>query len=221
MKGKSKKEAAAKTHDDQHRADARPASAAPEPAVGAEPVEPAAPDGPAEAVAAPEAPSAADQAIAALTDRLLRLQADFDNFRKRTLREKSELIRQANENLVVELLPVLDHMDLALEAATRHGADDALIQGFRLVGEQFQTVLSRFGVTPLDATSGPFDPNIHEAIAHLPSPDVRDHEIITQTRRGYTLGDRLLRPARVVVSSGPPSAPASGGGAENPAVSDS
>ena len=220
MKGKSKKEAAAKTHDDHHRADARPASATPEPAVSAEPVEPAAHDVPAEAPAAP-APSAADQAIAALTDRLLRLQADFDNFRKRTLREKNELIRQANENLVVELLPVLDHMDLALEAATRHGADDALILGFRLVGEQFQTVLSRFGVTPLDATSGPFDPNIHEAIAHLPSADVRDHEIITQTRRGYTLGDRLLRPARVVVSSGPPSAPASGGGAENPAVSDS
>ena len=97
-------------------------------------------------------PPAVDE-TEALNGRLLRLQADFENFRKRTLREKGELYRRANEEIMLELLPVLDHLDLALDAAADHGADEALIQGFRLVSDQMLSVLRKFGLEPIDADS--------------------------------------------------------------------
>lgn len=140
--------------------------------------------------------------IAALNDRLLRLQADFENFRKRTVREKNELFRRANESILEELLPVLDSMELAIEGATQHGGEPALIDGFRLVSEQLLSVLTKFGLSPVDADGREFDPNLHEAVSHLPSDTVADGFVMTQTRRGYMLGDMLLRAAQVVVSSG-------------------
>lgn len=135
-------------------------------------------------------------------ERLLRLQADFDNFRKRTIRERNELYRNANEDFMLELLPVLDHLELALDAVAAHGADDAFLEGFRLVAEQMGSVLAKFGLKAIDAEQGAFDPNQHEAISHLPSEDVAADHIITQVRRGYSLGSRVLRAAQVVVSSG-------------------
>ena len=138
----------------------------------------------------------------------MRLQADFDNFKKRTLRERNETYRRANEDLMEEVLPVMDHMELALEAAAQHNADEAMVEGFRLVSEQLRAALAKFGLTPIDATAAEFDPNLHEAISHLPSPDVAENHVIAMTRRGYKLGDMLLRAAQVVVSSGDPSAPA-------------
>ncbi len=137
-------------------------------------------------------------------ERLIRLQADFDNFKKRTLRERNETYRRANEDIMEELLPVMDHMELALDAAARHKGDEALVEGFRLVSDQLRAALSKFGLTPIDATSAEFDHNLHEAISHLPSPDVAENHVIAMTRRGYKLGDRLLRAAQVVVSSGSP-----------------
>jgi molecular chaperone GrpE len=137
-----------------------------------------------------------------LTDRLLRLQADFDNYRKRVLRDKAELAQRANEDLVLDLLPVLDHLELALDAAAAHGADDAIVKGFRLVAEQFIAVLARFGITPIGADGGLFDHNLHEAVSHIPSVEVPESNIIAQVRRGYLQGERLLRAAQVVVSSG-------------------
>lgn len=138
-----------------------------------------------------------------LEHRILRLQADFENFRKRTLREKDEIYRRANSDLMLELLPVLDHMDLALKAAGDHGADDAFAEGFRLVSEQFLSALAKFGLEPIDTDEKQFDPNVHEAVSHLPSDEVPDGFIIARTRGGYLLGSRLLRAAQVVVSSGP------------------
>jgi len=137
-----------------------------------------------------------------LYDRHLRLRADFDNFRSRTLREKSELYRRANMDLVEQLLPVLDHMTLAIEAAEQHDPQGTLVEGFKLVAEQLQNALGRFGLTPLDAEGETFDPNKHEAISHLPSADVPEDKVILQLRRGYMFGDRLLRAAQVTVSSG-------------------
>jgi molecular chaperone GrpE len=153
----------------------------------------------------------ADEPVAAetvmLQDRLLRLQADFENFRKRTLREKNELYQRANEDLMEELLPVIDHLDLALQSAGEHGgaqaADASFVEGVRLVATQLLSALGKFGLSPLDAEGQVFDHNLHEAIAHLPSSDVPENRVITQTRRGYKLGDRLLRPVQVVVSNGP------------------
>lgn len=140
--------------------------------------------------------------------RLLRLQADFDNFKKRTIRERNETYRRANEDIMEELLPVMDHMELALDAAAQHDADEAIVEGFRLVSEQLRSALARFGLTPIDAADAEFDPNLHEAISHLPSSDVPENHVMAMTRGGYKLGDMLLRAAQVVVSSGDPSAPA-------------
>lgn len=155
------------------------------------------------AKAAGKASTRPDPEVDAIRERLLRLQADFENFRKRTLREKNELYRQANEDLMLELLPVLDHLDLALAAAREHGADEAFVEGFRLVSEQMLAALQKFGLNPIDAGHDVFDPNRHEAISHLASDEIPENHVMTQVRRGYALGDRLLRPAQVVVSSGP------------------
>ncbi len=149
--------------------------------------------------------------------RLLRLQADFDNFKKRTIRERNETYRRANEDIMEELLPVMDHMELALDAAAQHDADEAMVEGFRLVSEQLRAALGKFGLTPIDATDAEFDHNLHEAISQLPSPDVAENHVIAMTRRGYKLGDYLLRAAQVVVSSGDPSDPAA---ADTPADDD-
>ena len=160
----------------------------------------------AEAATAAEQIQESDVIVEPESTRLLRLQADFDNFKKRTLRERNETYRRANEDLMEELLPVMDHMELALEAAAQHDADEAMVEGFRLVSEQLRAALAKFGLTPIDASAAEFDPNVHEAISHLPSADVAENYVIAMTRRGYKLGDMLLRAAQVVVSSGDPAA---------------
>ena len=157
----------------------------------------------AKAARKPSAEEALTAEKAALEDRLLRLQADFENYRKRMVREKSEISRRANEELTLELLPAVDHMELALQAGADHGADEAFLEGFRLVMSQLLAALSKHGVEPVDAAGEPFDPNVHEAISHLPSPDVPSEHVMLQVRRGYRIGDMLLRAAQVVVSSGP------------------
>ncbi len=146
----------------------------------------------------------ADAEHEALQDRHIRLQADFENYRKRMVREKTELYRMANADLVEELLPALDHFDLALGAASDHQAGDAVVEGVKLVREQLLKVLEKFGLKVIDAANAEFDPNIHEAISHLPSPDVKENHVMEQVRRGYMMGDKLLRAAQVVVSSGNP-----------------
>ena len=84
------------------------------------------------------------------------------------IRERNETYRRANEDLMEELLPVMDHMELALDAAAQHEADEAMVEGFRMVSEQLRGALAKFGLTPIDAAAAEFDPNLHEAISHLP-----------------------------------------------------
>ncbi len=138
-----------------------------------------------------------------MKDRHLRLQADFDNFRKRTQRERTEVQIRATEDLVDELLPVLDHFEIGLRAAATQPAAASVRDGFQMVFDQLQAALRKFGLIPFDA-SGVFDPHQHEAITHVPSAEHPADTIVTQTRRGYRLGEKLLRPAQVVVSSGSP-----------------
>lgn len=140
--------------------------------------------------------------IARLTDRLMRLQADFDNFRKRTLRDKGELYQRANEDLMAELLPVLDHLTLAMNAAETQEGGQSVLAGIRLVRDQFISTLERFGLKVIAAEGLPFDPHRHEAIAQMASEEVPEQVVLAQTRCGYLLGERLLRAAQVVVSSG-------------------
>lgn len=136
--------------------------------------------------------------------RLLRHQADFDNYRKRMVRERQEWAQRAAEDLLTDLLPVLDHYKMGLEMASKHQTDEAVQNGFQLVYDQLLSALKKAGLEPIDAEGQPFDPHLHEAITHLPSADHDADLVLTQTRRGFRLGSKLLRPSQVVVSSGPP-----------------
>ncbi len=137
-----------------------------------------------------------------LRDQFVRLQADFANFRNRTQRERIELYQRANEDLLLEILPVLDHYELGLQNAEQHDADPAVLDGFKLVLDQFQNVLNKFNLKPIEAVGEVFDPHHHEALTHMPSNDYPAEVCSNQVRRGYMFGDKLLRAAQVVVSSG-------------------
>ena len=138
-----------------------------------------------------------------LREQFVRLQADFANFRNRTQRERIELYQRANEDLLLEILPVLDHYELGLQNAEKHDADQAVVDGFKLVFDQFQNVLNKFNLTPIEAVGEVFDPHKHEALTHMPSDEYPAEVCSNQVRRGYLFGDKLLRAAQVVVSSGP------------------
>lgn len=160
-------------------------------------------DLPPAAPAAGDALKAAREEADALKDRLLRLQADFDNFRRRSLREKGEWSSTATEGLLRELLPVLDHFELGLKTAQERPTEAAVRDGFQMVHEQLLAVLKKAGLQPVEAHQASFDPHQHEAVAHVASDEHAEDEIVAQTRRGWRLGDKLLRPVQVVVSSGP------------------
>ena len=137
-------------------------------------------------------------------DKFLRAAADLDNYRKRVGREKEELARFTSERVVTALLPVLDNLERALDAAQKQGdANPALLEGLQQVQSQFRRTLAEFGLQEVVANAGhPFDPNLHEAVSHIDSAEHPEGHVIEQLQRGYKLGDRLLRPARVVVSKG-------------------
>lgn len=181
-----------------------PQAAQAEPAAAEQPEQKTAPEQPPAPAAAEPTPAPAADEVAVFRDRLLRLQADFDNYRKRIQREKAEWAVSANEALFRELLPVVDHYELGLKTAADHKADPAVQDGFRMVYDQLVGALRKSGLTPVDAAAGgPFDPAAQEAVAHVPSNDQPADAILAQTRRGWRLGERMLRPVQVVVSSGP------------------
>ncbi len=135
-----------------------------------------------------------------LFDRLQRLAAEFDNFRKRSARDAASLTERANERLVKELLPILDDLGRALEAAEEHeGAK--LEEGVRLVHRSLAGLLSKEGLAEIEA-EGKFDPHVHEALLSQPS-DAEEGSVIEVVQKGYKLGDKVLRPARVVVAGTP------------------
>lgn len=177
---------------------------------------PASPDSETPPAAAAPAPSPIEQELAAAREKHLRLMADFDNFRKRQAREREEFARRATEALMTELLPVLDHLELAV--ANVKSKDDPLTKGVQMVIDQFVATLAKFDLRPFHAMGEPFDPNRHEALTQHPSADVPAHHVLQQLRRGYTLGGKLLRPAQVVISSGNPEAPAEPGTPAAPAA---
>jgi molecular chaperone GrpE len=140
--------------------------------------------------------------LARFRDLALRSQADFENFRKRTAREKEDAIKYANSSLLERLLPIVDNFELGLAAAKAEGENSPVYSGMSLVSKQLSDFLSDNGLQPIEAVGRKFDPNLHEAIAHEPSNSVPEETVIRQTRRGYKFRDRLLRPSSVVVSSG-------------------
>jgi molecular chaperone GrpE len=139
-----------------------------------------------------------------LHDRLLRLSADFDNFRRRHLREREESHRYGHENLVKDLLATVDNLDRAVEHARRGGGDfDGMLQGVELVQRELHGALAKHGVTRIEAAGEPFDPNVHEAVAQQEDGSLPANTVVQVYQPGYRLWDRLLRPARVVVSKAP------------------
>jgi len=134
----------------------------------------------------------------------LRSQADFENYKKRSAREKEEAIKYANSSLLERLVGIIDNFELGLAAAREQGADSPIYSGMVLVQKQLNDLLAENGLQPIEAEGKTFDPNLHEAIAHEPSDQIPEGIVLRQARRGYRLKDRLLRPSRVVVSSGRP-----------------
>lgn len=155
----------------------------------------------------PETPAVAldprDQEIATLKDRLLRLQADFDNFRKRTVRDREDMARRAAEKTLKELLPAIDHFDLGIQAARKNHIKHAVVEGFEGILKQFQGILEKSGVTPIETRGQVFDPHNHECVAQIPSEEHPENVVIEETRKGYRLGTYVLRASQVIVSSGP------------------
>jgi molecular chaperone GrpE len=135
-------------------------------------------------------------------DLAARSRADFENYKKRASREKEEAIKYANSALLQQLVSILDNFELGLAAAKNQGQESPIYSGMILVQKQLNDLLADNGLEPIEAAGQKFDPNLHEAIGHEPS-EYREGTVIRQARRGYHLKDRLLRPARVVVSSGP------------------
>ena len=137
--------------------------------------------------------------LARCQDRLLRTAAEFDNYRKRTERARQEQTDRTVADLLLDVVAVVDDFERAM-GADAGGGVEAYRQGVALIHRQVLDLLSRRGVTPIDAMGADFDPNLHQAVTAEPAGDRRDGEVVEQLRRGYMLGDRLLRPAMVKVA---------------------
>jgi molecular chaperone GrpE len=141
--------------------------------------------------------------LAAANDRALRLHAEMQNLRNRTSREIADERKYSALPILRELLPVIDNIDRAIEAADKAGEAANLLEGFRLVRQQLGTIISRHDCEPINPVGEAFDPNFHEAILQQPSADVPAGTVIMVTQLGYRLYDRVVRPAQVIISSGP------------------
>ena len=174
----------------------------------------------AQPASSPEAPEGAEQKIARLErerseahDRMLRVAADFENYKRRSKRDMDDAAIRSKEQILREVLPVLDNLDRALQAAARGGSVEALAQGVKLVEKQLIAGLDKFGIKGFDSKGQPFDPARHEAIQQVESAELPPGTVAEEFARGYFIGDRLLRPAMVAVSKAPP-APAPAAGSE-------
>ena len=147
-----------------------------------------------------EALDAKSREADAARDRYMRTVAEFDNARKRAVREREELIRGANEGLIRELLPVLDNLERALQAARDDAGAAAVTAGVELIQRELLRVLEKFGVTAFTSVGTPFDPERHEAVARVPAAGRPEMTVVGETARGYLLNGRVLRPAMVTVA---------------------
>lgn len=137
---------------------------------------------------------------AELRDQMLRIAADFDNFRKRTQKEKSELVRYGNETLLRDLIPVIDNFERAVEHARKAKDVDSIAQGIELILSQLNATLGRAGLVTQSAKGAAFDPMVHEAVSHVEVPGSVPGTVVEEHQKAYFLHDRLVRPALVTVS---------------------
>lgn len=149
---------------------------------------------------AAEALAKAEAEAAEWRDKYLRLQAEFDNYRKRTLKEKMSLVESGGENVIKALLPVVDDVDRALAAMEKSDDVEALRGGVRLISQKFNEVMRQQGVSEIEAVGKEFDVDVHEAVARFPIDGKNSGEIIDVVQKGYKLGDKVIRYAKVVVA---------------------
>jgi molecular chaperone GrpE len=133
-------------------------------------------------------------------DRFLRVSADFDNYKKRVAKEKADLTRYGNEELIKALLPVIDNLERALEHAVGAGEQGGILEGVEMTLQQFLQILKRFGISPIAATGERFDPTRHEAVMERATAEHDPGHVVLEVEKGYLLNDRLVRPAKVVVA---------------------
>ena len=151
--------------------------------------------------------SALKKELAEAKDKTLRTFAELENFRKRSARTLQDELKYANMSLIRDMLPVIDNLLRAIEAAEKQEQagelteqGKALLDGVKMVVEQFNTVLGKHNCTPIEAVNQPFDPNFHQAITQMPSADVAPNTVLMETQKGYVLHDRVVRPSQVIVS---------------------
>lgn len=159
-----------------------------------------------DSAAAADAPSPLDTLAvenARLRETCARALADFDNYRRRAAREKEDLRKFAIQNLVEDLIPILDNLAIGLAAAGKHPEAEPVTAGFRMIAAQIKSVLEQNGLAEINPAGAPFDPNAHESVSQTPHDTIPDHHVAAVLRVGYRIYDRLVRPATVVLSSGP------------------
>jgi molecular chaperone GrpE len=139
--------------------------------------------------------------LAAAKDRELRAHAELDNYRKRAARELDERLRYANLGVLRDLLPVIDNVDRAIEAAEKNADAGALLEGFKMVSQQLGNVLTSHHCTRIEALHEPFDPNVHHAVMQQASDEHPANTVLMVTQNGYQLHDRVVRPSQVIVST--------------------
>ncbi len=170
-----------------------------------EPTHAAPSEPPAEAeVLPPEStPPPADARVKELEEQILRMQADFDNFRKRLARDRDESLKFANQSLLEDLLPIVDNFELGLKAAESGHDAKAILTGMNMVRGQLERFLADQGLAPLVPEGQPFDPHLHEAVGTESTTEFADGTVVSVQRKGYKLKGRLLRPAAVIVAHPP------------------
>ncbi|MCP4675524.1 MAG: nucleotide exchange factor GrpE [Deltaproteobacteria bacterium] len=144
-----------------------------------------------------------EEKVVATHDRLMRTAAELDNVRKRSRRDVKEAASRGHAEVLREILPAIDSLDLALKSSDSEGVEGGIIEGVEMVHRQFLSATERFRLKPIKCVGEIFDPNFHEAVAQISSEEHEAGEIIEEMRKGYLLGERLLRAAMVVVSKGP------------------
>lgn len=138
----------------------------------------------------------------ALDDRYLRLYAEFENYRKRVSREKEDLVNYGNETLLYELLPAIDHLELALKHAS-HDSDNGVVQGVEITLKELRRTLEKFGLKRIESTGKCFDPAVHHAMTQVEREDMDEKMVVEEFRAGYLYRDKVLRPSLVAVSVKP------------------
>jgi molecular chaperone GrpE len=137
-----------------------------------------------------------------LQNKYLRAAAELDNLRKRSVRDREEIASRTRANIIGDLLPAVDAFRLGLQDAQTREEAKSVVEGFAMVMTQMESILGEHGLSLIDATGQPFDTSLHEAVSHEASEDIEEGHVIYTVRTGYKLGDRLLRPAAVVISKG-------------------